>query len=105
MVEEAQDGDRGKIKGQREDEMDGEGGRGGEDEGEDKKGPGVDTTKRQKRRLDYTSPAARSLFGRNRFFITKSFAGLIPNCTFATLVKLTGIARTHRGTRNRGDSA
>lgn len=32
--------------------------------------------KRQKRRLDYTSPAARSLFGRNRFFITKSLAGL-----------------------------
>jgi len=41
------------------------------------KGTGeVDTTKRQKRRLDYTSPAARSLFGRNRFFITKSFTGL-----------------------------
>lgn len=40
------------------------------------------TAKRQKRRLDYTSPAARSLFGRNRFFITKSLTGFIPNCTF-----------------------
>lgn len=52
--------------------------------------------KRQKRRLDYTSPAARSLFGRNRFFITKSLTGFIPNCTFAaTLVKLIEISRTH----------
>lgn len=49
---------------------------GDRDEGEDKKGPGVGTAKRQKRRLDYTSPAARSLFDRNRFFITKSLAGL-----------------------------
>lgn len=52
--------------------------------------------KRQKRRLDYTSPAAWSLFGRNRFFITKSLTGFIPNCTFAaTLVKLIEISRTH----------
>lgn len=51
-------------------------GRGERDEREDKKGPGVGTGERQKRRLDYTSPAARSLFDRNRFFITKSLAGL-----------------------------
>lgn len=36
----------------------------------------------RKRRLDYTSLAAQSLFGRNRFFITESFIGFIPNCTF-----------------------
>lgn len=71
MEEEARVGQGGKIKGQRENEMDG-----GSDEGEDKKGPGVDTAKRQKRRLDYTSPAAQSLFDRNRFFITKSLARL-----------------------------
>ena len=69
----------------------------GVDEGEDKKGPRVDTTKRQKRRLDYTSPAARSLFGRNRFFITKSFVGLYTKLYIRRPpVKLTGIPRTHR---------
>lgn len=73
--------------------------------GRTKRGPGVDTTKRQKRRLDYTSPAARSLFGRNRFFITKSLAGLYIKLYIrhsATLVKLTGIPWTHRVPRDRG---
>lgn len=50
--------------------------------------------KGRKRRLDYTSPAAESLFGRNRFFITESFIDFIPNCTFARAsVKFIKIAR------------
>lgn len=70
-------------------------GRNGEGWGKGAKGNkkgqgGMGTAKRQKRRLDYTSPAARSLFGRNRFFITKSLTGFIPNCTFADPCK------THR---------
>lgn len=41
------------------------------------------TVNGRKRRLDYTSPAAESLFGPNRFFITESFIDFVPNCTFA----------------------
>jgi len=67
-----------------------EGQRGGEGKGDKKGQGGMGTAKRQKRRLDYTSPAARSLFGRNRFFITKSLTGFIPNCTFGDPCK------THR---------